>query len=57
MLDYDLADLYDTKTKRLNELVKRNLSRFPTDFIFRLTLVEWENMRSQFATDPKISVT
>ncbi len=37
MLDIDLADIYGVKTKRLNEQVKRNLSRFPTDFMFQLS--------------------
>src|ERR1700674_1615440 len=50
MLDYDLAELYKTETKRLNEQVKRNLSRFPKDFMFRLTIKELRIMRSQFAT-------
>jgi hypothetical protein len=50
MLDYDLAELYEVETKRLNEAVKRNSERFPEKFMFRLTVKEWENMRSQFAT-------
>ncbi|SHL69488.1 ORF6N domain-containing protein [Flavobacterium chilense] len=50
MLDSDLAFLYDVETKRLNEQVKRNLSRFPIDFMFQLTKKEFENLRSQFAT-------
>jgi len=50
MLDSDLAYLYEVETKRLNEAVKRNLSRFPDDFMFQLTAEEWENQRSQFAT-------
>lgn len=50
MLDYDLAQLYETETKRLNEAVKRNIGRFPSDFMFRLTVEEWEHMRSQIAT-------
>ena len=50
MLDYDLADLYEVETKRLNEAVKRNVERFPPDFMFKLTVKEWEMMRSQFAT-------
>ncbi len=40
MLDSDLASLYDVETKRLNEQVKRNLSRFPEDFMFQLTEYE-----------------
>ena len=50
MLDYDLAELYEVETKRLNEAVKRNAERFPERFMFRLTVIEWENMRSQIAT-------
>ncbi len=50
MLDRDLAVLYEIKTKRLKEQVKRNLSRFPIDFMFELTKEEFENWRSQFAT-------
>ena len=44
MLDTDLADLYGVKTKRLNEQVKRNISRFPADFMFRLTDKEVEKV-------------
>jgi phage regulator Rha-like protein len=50
MLDFDLAGLYEVETKRLNEQVKRNIDRFPEDFMFRLTSKEWQTMRSQFAT-------
>ena len=50
MLDFDLAELYEVETKRLNEAVKRNTERFPERFMFRLTIIEWENMRSQIAT-------
>src|SRR5450759_4030455 len=50
MLDFDLAILYEVETKRLNEQVKRNLERFPEDFMFRLTAKEWQMMRSQNAT-------
>ncbi len=50
MLDSDLASLYEVPTKRLNEAVKRNASRFPENFMFRLTKDEWQNLRSQFAT-------
>lgn len=50
MLDFDLAELYEVETKRLNESVKRNIERFPERFMFRLTLDEWETMRSQIAT-------
>ena len=50
MLDFDLAYLYEVPTKALNQAVKRNSKRFPQDFMFRLTLDEWQNMRSQFVT-------
>ncbi|WP_255673256.1 ORF6N domain-containing protein [Flavobacterium sp. EDS] len=50
MLDSDLAILYGIETKRLNEQVKRNISRFPEDFMFQLTEVEYNSSRSQFAT-------
>tara|TARA_R110002049_G_scaffold95727_1_gene235094 strand:+ start:832 stop:1356 length:525 start_codon:yes stop_codon:yes gene_type:complete len=50
MIDRDLADLYQVETKRLKEQVKRNLNRFPEDFMFELTKNELENWRSQFAT-------
>ena len=49
MLDNDLAELYAVKTGRLNEQVKRNIDRFPEDFMFRLTPDEFENLKSQFA--------
>jgi len=50
MLDFDLAELYDVATKVLNQAVKRNIKRFPIDFMFRLTVNEWENIRSQIVT-------
>lgn len=50
MLDYDLAELYEVETKRINEQVKRNQNRFPPDFMFQLTENEVENLKSQFAT-------
>lgn len=50
MLDFDLAELYAVETRRLNEAVKRNNERFPVRFMFRLSIEEWETMRSQFAT-------
>jgi len=49
MLDSDLAGLYGVPTYRLNEAVKRNINRFPEDFMFRLSNEEWENLRSQNA--------
>lgn len=50
ILDQDLARLYSVETKRLNEQVKRNIERFPEDFMFQLTKEEAESSRSQFAT-------
>lgn len=53
MLDRDLAKLYGLPIKRLNEQVKRNLERFPADFIFQLNKEETAALRSQFATSKK----
>ena len=50
MLDKDLAALYDVETKALNQAVKRNLLRFPADFMFQLSEQEFENLRSQIVT-------
>jgi len=50
MLDFDLAVLYEVETKRLNEQVKRNITRFPEDFMFQLSQREWDNLKSQNAT-------
>jgi len=55
MLDSDLAALYSVEVKRLNEAVKRNLRRFPDDFMFQLSKEEWEvlRVRCQIVTSPK----
>jgi len=50
ILDSDLAALYGVETKRFNEAVKRNLAKFPADFMFTLTAEEFAALRSQFAT-------
>jgi hypothetical protein len=50
MLDKDLAALYETETKVLNQAVKRNLKRFPPDFMFQLTKEEYESLRFQMET-------
>src|SRR5580698_4819007 len=50
MLDNDLAGLYQVPTKALNQAVRRNLDRFPADFMFQLNADELENMRSQIVT-------
>lgn len=50
ILDTDLAELYGVPVKRLNEQLKRNLKRFPPDFLFTLTRAEYQNLKSQNAT-------
>ncbi len=50
MLDSDLAELYGVETRRLNEQVRRNQDRFPSDFMFQLTAQEYNNLISQNAT-------
>ena len=50
MLDFNLAELYEVETRVLNQAVKRNLKRFPTDFMFKLTNAELENLMSQIVT-------
>ena len=53
MLDHDLAELYGVPTKALNQAVKRNSERFPTDFMFRLSESELEVLRSQIVTSKR----
>jgi phage regulator Rha-like protein len=50
MFDSDLASLYGVEVKRLNENVKRNIKRFPPEFMFQINETEWRNLRSQIAT-------
>ena len=50
MLDVDLAEMYEVETKVFNQAVKRNLTRFPIDFMFTLTQKEFQGLRSQFVT-------
>jgi hypothetical protein len=50
MLDRDLAELYDVETKVLKQAVRRNIDRFPEDFMFELSKEEFKNLRSQFVT-------
>ncbi|MBL7798353.1 MAG: ORF6N domain-containing protein [Saprospiraceae bacterium] len=50
MLDADLAELYGVETKALKRAVKRNIARFPADFMFELTQNEWDNLRCQIGT-------
>jgi hypothetical protein len=50
MLDFDLAELYDTETKYLKRAVRANIKRFPPDFMFELSKDEWESLRCNFCT-------
>ena len=50
MLDFDLAQMYEVETRVLNQSVKRNIERFPDDFMFQLTETEWEEWKSQYVT-------
>lgn len=50
MLDKDLAELYAVETKQLKRQVRRNIERFPEDFMFELNQQEFDNLRSQFGT-------
>ena len=50
MLDFDLSELYRVETKNLNLSVKRNIRRFPTDFMFQLSVEEWNSLRLQIET-------
>ena len=51
MLDYDLAAIYGVETRTLNQAVKRNIERFPPDFMFRLTENEWEKVNCNLLSD------
>lgn len=53
MLDFDLAILYETETKRLKEAIRRNIDRFPSDFMFEITKSEFEILRTQIATSKR----
>ena len=50
MLDSDVADLYKCETKYVNRVVKRNIERFPEEFMFQITEKEFKNLRCQFVT-------
>ncbi len=52
MLDFDIAELYEVATRVINQAVKRNIKRFPEDFMFQLLSEEWQSMRSQIALSP-----
>ncbi|MCL2765117.1 MAG: ORF6N domain-containing protein [Treponema sp.] len=54
MLDEDLAKIYQEETKILNQAVKRNIDRFPPEFMFQLTNQEYENLKSQIAASRRI---
>ena len=56
MLDTDLADFYAVETKQLKRTVRRNISRFPEDFMFELTLAEFEYLRCQIGTSSWASI-
>ena len=56
MLDRDLAEMYGVQTKALNQAVKRNIDRFPEDFMFQLTSEETQNWRSQFVPSNSIKM-
>ena len=50
MLDFDLAELYETETKYLKRTVRANIKRFPSDFMFELSKIEWETLRCNIST-------
>jgi hypothetical protein len=50
ILDYELSNLYEVETKALKQAVRRNIDRFPEDFMFQLTKEEWKLLRSQSVT-------
>jgi hypothetical protein len=54
ILDFDLAYMYEVETRILNQTVKRNIKRFPSDFMFQLTKDEWESMSSQFVMTSRV---
>jgi hypothetical protein len=53
MLDFDLAELYETETKYLKRTVRQHISRFPPDFMFELEIKEWESLRCNFSTSKR----
>ncbi len=57
ILDFELAKMYQTETKRLKESVRRNIKRFPDDFMYELSLQEWNLLRTQFASSKKGGTT
>lgn len=55
MLDYDLAEIYGYEVRALNQQVKRNINRFPKDFMFQLTKEDVDTVKSQIVTSPKVN--
>jgi hypothetical protein len=53
MLDFDLAELFEVETKVLKQAVKRNIERFPSDFMFEITIEEYHSLRSQIVTSTR----
>jgi hypothetical protein len=56
MLDFDLAELYGVETKVFNQAVKRNINRFPEDFMFQLTAEEWNSSQIVMSLDVEVEV-
>ena len=54
MLDFDLAEMYQVETRVLNQSVKRNIQRFPEDFMFQMTSEEWSDMSSQIVMTSRL---
>jgi len=54
MLDFDIAEIYQVETRSFNQQVKRNIKRFPPDFMFQLTIDEWKSMSSQFVMTSRL---
>ena len=57
MLDFDLAEIYQVETKNLKRAVRRNIDRFPNDFMFELTEKEWDFLRCNFVTSKQYNDT
>ena len=56
MIDRDLAEMYGVETRTLNQAVKRNFERFPDDFMFQLTELEFQNLKSQIVISNSINI-
>lgn len=57
MLDFDLAALYEVETRVLNQAIKRNIKRFPEDFMFRLSTLEWQSIQLQIVVTTKTTLS